>query len=172
MADQEQDQDQGQEQETPVYYPADSVAELAQELIKSHHHHLITARFRFLFKDKDMKKGGRVVLGSVKKASAELQYLLDIDFLMVISLPTWNPMEEKARRACVDHLLERCWGEESEKTGAWKWSLREPDVNEFSTILSRYGAWTTALQDFVKVSQDIDLSFMTEGFGESQPQTH
>ena len=64
---------------------------------------------------------------------------------------------ERNFAALVDHLLERCTGEEDEKTGDMKWSIREPEVQEFATILRRHGAWHIGLTSFVEVAQSIEL---------------
>ena len=56
--------------------------------------------------------------------------------------------------------MERCWGEEDEEdAGApMSWSLREPDVQEFSSILRRHGAWNDDLAGFASVAKEIDLA--------------
>jgi hypothetical protein len=146
-----------------VYAEAEAVQAIANDLIATYHPTLATAKFRFLFKEKASKKGGKVQPGSVKKLSDQMLFLIDANFLMEIPLETWNEMDATKRVALIDHLLERCVGEEDEDGGGdMKWSVREPDVNEFATILRRYGAWHDDLAAFVSVGQSIDLGYLTE----------
>lgn len=145
-----------------IYEPAEAVENIARSLIPTHHPHLATARIRFLFKEKAGKKGGRVVHGTVKKMSDLMVYLIDADFLMEIGMDKWAELSEARRHAEIDRLLECCVGVEDEKTGDIKWGLREPDVQEFTTILHRHGAYSAELIDFVTVGKSIDLSYLTD----------
>jgi len=156
-----------------TYENAEAVETIANQLIGTYHPELATAKFRYLFKEKAGKKGGKAVLGTVKKMSDLMVFLIDAQFLMEIPLDVWNEMDAQKRTALVDHLLERCTGEEDEQTAEMKWSTREPDVHEFSSILRRHGAWTEDLSGFVSVAQTVDLSFMTaaEGEEDSEVQT-
>ncbi len=138
-----------------VYATAESVQELAQTLIGQYHDHLATARIKYVFKEKSGKKGGRVVPGKPRKISGVLEFLLEADFLIEVGLDWWNDASSEARTALVDHLLECCHGEEDEKTGAMKWSLRDPDVHEFPTILRRRGSWNKELEELVEVSKEV-----------------
>jgi len=145
-----------------VYENAEAVETIANSLIPTHHPDLATAKFRFIFKEKASKKGGRPVLGTVKKSSDLLYFLIDVHYLVEVPLEIWNTLEEAKRVALVDHLLERCFGEESEELGGQMvWKIREPEVQEFASILRRHGAWTEDLVNFVSVGQSIDLGYMT-----------
>jgi hypothetical protein len=154
-----------------TYENAESVQVIAERLISTYHPHLSTAVFKFVFKEKAGKKGGKQVLGTVKKMSDLMFFLIESHYLMEIPLDVWNDLDATKRTALVDHLLERCTGEEDEQTAEMKFSTREPDVHEFSSILRRYGAWTEDLSGFVSVAKTIDLSFMTEDEEETVQQT-
>jgi len=145
-----------------VYGEAEEVEKIASRLIANYHPELASARFRFLFKDKASKKGGRPVMGTINKMSDKMLYLIEVDFLMEVPLEIWQGLDNTKRSALVDHLLERCTGEESEESGEMKWSVREPDVHEFNSILRRYGAWTDELSQFATVAKSLDFGFMTE----------
>jgi len=154
-----------------TYENAEGVESIASQLIPAHHPELATARFRYVFKEKAGKKGGKVVYGTVKKCSDLMIFLIESDYLIEVALDAWNPLDGPKRTALVDHLLERCFGEEDEETGDMKWKLREPDVQEFSTILRRHGAWNDDLVNFVSVANTLDLSYMTAGVDAQQTQT-
>ena len=154
-----------------TYENAEGVEAIAKSLM-NYHPDLVEARFRFVFKEKAGKKGGKTVYGTVKKCSDLMVFLIDADFLMEVALDTWNPLDAQKRTALVDHLLERCYGEEDEESGETTWKMREPDVQEFSTILRRHGAWNDDLQKFVEVAVTLDLSFMTATATEAEPVNH
>ena len=153
-----------------TYENAEGVEAIAKTLIPSYHPDLATARFKYVFKEKAGKKGGKTVYGTVKKMSDLMIFLIDCDYLMEVALDAWNPLDANKRTALVDHLLERCIGEEDEETAEMKWKLREPDVQEFSSILRRHGTWNEDLVGFISVAQTLDLSFMTAGNVETQTQ--
>jgi len=141
-----------------LYGEADTVEAVADRIIPTYHPELATAKIRYIAVDTASKKGGRAVMGKVRKVSGSLHYLLDeTHFLMEVPMDVWNPMNEAQRTALVDHLLERCTGEEDDKNGEMKWLVREPDVQEFTTILRRHGAWTVDLEGLVSVAQSIQI---------------
>lgn len=140
------------------FFEAEAVQEIAERLVGDYHPEIATARIKYLFQEKAGKKGGKAVLGTVKKISGVLEHFADCDFLVVVAQDQWMDLDGSKRAALVDHLLERCTGEEDpEDPGASvKWKTREPDVHEFSTILQRYGAWTEDLAGFCQVAQSLD----------------
>lgn len=140
------------------YEPAESVEAIAKSLIPSHHPELASARMSFLFMDQTARKGGRELWGKSTKVSGRWTHLTELDFIIEVASPIWNDLTERQRQALVDHLLECCAGEEDEKTAEMKWSIREPDVQEFSSILQRHHIWNDSLTGFVRVAQEIDLS--------------
>lgn len=135
----------------------DSVGVIAAGLIPNFHAELATARVKYVFVSEAAMKGGRELMGRVKKVSGFLEWAIDCDFLIEVALNRWNELEQPQRTALVDHLLECCTGVEDEKTGKSNWKLREPDVQEFSSILDRHGAWHTALAGFVSVAKRVNL---------------
>jgi hypothetical protein len=155
-----------EEKESNKYTEAEAVELLARELLPVHHPEIASANIKFVFRTKASSKNGRPVMGTVRKVSGVMKYLTDIDFLMEVAMDVWNTLSGEQRRALVDHLLERCTGDENENDpgGSMKWKLREPDVHEFSSILSRYGAWNDDLLAFQTAFQHgIDLHEIANG---------
>jgi len=138
------------------YTEAESVQAIAASLIPTHHPELAGARIAYLFMDQTPKKGGRELAGKASKVSGRWAFMTELDFVLEVAEEKWNEMSESQRQALVDHLLECCTGEEQED-GSLKYSIREPDVHEFSTILQRHGAWNETLQGFCQVAQQVDL---------------
>lgn len=144
------------------YSLAESVQKLAEKLIAEQHPHLASAAFDFLYVDKEMKSKGRPLYGKVSCPGSLLKFYIEKDFVLEIGLPSWNELAYPQRVALIDHLLERCHGEEDDKTGDMKYSLRDPDVQEFGTILHRHGAWNDTLRDFCSVAQRVDFDAIAD----------
>lgn len=142
----------------------DTVGSIAKGLIPNYHGELASARILYVYVSEASSKGGHEQYGRVKKVSGFNEWALECDFLIEVALDKWNELEAHQRTALVDHLLERCTGEEDEKSGEMRWKLREPEVQEFASILDRYGAWHPALAGFVSVAKRANL----EGFEEEE----
>ncbi len=140
-----------------TYSTAESAEATAQHLIPLYHPELATARIRYISVDKGSTKNGRILPGKIRRISGALEYLLECDFLIEIAMDAWNELSEAQRQAAMDHLLERCTGEEDENTGDMKWTTREPDVSEFTAILRRHGAWNDDLTGFATVAKTVDI---------------
>jgi putative metallopeptidase len=152
-----------------IYGHAETVEEIATRILPLYHSELATARIRYIFVDKASSRGGRPVLGKSKKVSGSLEFLIESDFLIEIALDCWNSASEAERTALVDHLLECCTGiEDEENGGAMKWTTREPDVREFSSILHRHGAWTKELAGLVDVAQRLNIDARLQEVSDSQ----
>jgi len=145
-----------------MYSEAETVETVAQHLIPMYHPELATARIRYISVDKASSKNGRPVPGKARKIGGALEYLLECDFLIEVANDQWNEMNEAQRQALVDHLLERCTGEEDDQSGDMKWTTREPDVAEFTAILRRHGAWNDELLGFASVAKTVDIDSLIE----------
>ncbi len=145
-----------------VYSDAETVETIAKPLMGPFHPELATARIKYVYVDKGSMKNGRPVFGKVKKLSGISEFLIGCDFVIEVAQDHWNELDENQRTALVDHLLERCSGEEDENTGEMVWVVREPDVQEFTSILRRHGAWNADLTTFASVAKAIDIDGMIE----------
>jgi len=145
-----------------IFSEAEVVESLAEGLIPNYHPHLANARMMYVFIDKASKKGGKELYGKAQKVSGVWEWAVDRDFLITIPADKWGELQEAQKTALVDSLLERCGGEEDEKSGEMKWVIREPDVQEFSCILERHGAWHADLERFVVVAKEVDISHIIE----------
>lgn len=144
------------------YSDAETVEGIAKRVIPDFQPHLATARIRYVFCDKASKKGGQEILGKVRRLGGAIEHLLEADFLIEVAQDKWNELDTQQRDALTDHLLERCHGEEDEKSGEMKWTVQEPDVQEFASILRRHGAWNPSLIDFVTIAKEIQLDQIIE----------
>ena len=141
------------------YSEAESVETVAKELIPLFHAELVEAQIKYYFVSEHSTRGGRAIYGKAKKLSGAGQFLAGgFDFTVEVALDLWNQMDPEHRRATIDHLLEYCTGEPDEDDGGeMKYTMREPDVKEFSTILRRHGAWNDDLVGLIQVAQTIRI---------------
>jgi hypothetical protein len=140
----------------------DTVGVIAGGLIPNYHPELATARIQYVFVSEASSKGGQELLGRVKKLAGFLEWSLESDYVIEVAQDKWTSLEQHQRTALVDHLLERCTGEEDEKTGEMRWKVREPNVQEFDTILDRHGAWHPQLAGFVSIAKRVNLDGLLE----------
>jgi len=153
-----------------LYGNAETVEEIALRLLPTYHSELATARIQYIYVDKASKKNGRLVWGKARRVTGSLEFLLGKDFLIEVALECWDPATDRQRLALVDHLLEGCYGEEDDESGEMKWSMRSPDVNEFTSILNRHGAWNDELVGLVEVAQRLNIEARVQEVSDSVQQ--
>lgn len=149
-----------------IFSESETLERIATRLIPNHHPELATARIKYLFVDKGASKGGRELYGKASKLSGINEFLIQADFLIVISEEKWRDLQEDQKTALMDHFLECCTGEEDEKTGDMIWKCREPDTQEFVSILQRHGAWHDGILPLIQVAQAINLEGIIQDEGE------
>lgn len=145
------------------YTPASDVKEIANDLIEKYHHHLKDIRIEYVMSDKTPKSGGKEVWGQVRKIGSLPAFLAaDQDhqkagdaepfFVMIISEPIWENLLPTKKTALVDHELCHC-GVEVDDEGKVKLTLIPHDLEEFTSIVRRYGLWRDDLRDFVNTAK-------------------
>ena len=116
----------------------------------------------FLFSDPPASVKGKIQLGKTSVPSGITAYLLgeiygkETDFLVEICEKTFEAMSDSQREALLDHELEKCTtgGKDGDQP-----SIRGHDVEEFSAVLKRRGAWMPDLEGFVNIAKQIRLKF-------------
>lgn len=140
-----------------TYEQAEAVEQIANGLIPNYKPDLVEARIMYVFVDKAGTKNGREIWGKAKKVPAFWDWYAEKDFLIEVALDKWNELDANQRTALVAHLLEHCIGEADEETADMKWKIRDPEVQEFTSVLQRYGVWHSGLVDFVSAAQALNL---------------
>ncbi len=146
------------------------------------HAHIVEAeaRVEFLMRTHEEVKGGRVVLGTVFRPEVQgrlrdvFEWLLEdkfgglgegergIDFLIVLDAQFWLDADDEAREILVYH--EMCHIQPAfDKMGAQRFdrdtglpvlTLQNHDVEEFSQVVRRYGAYSRDIEEFVRACRD------------------
>ena len=141
-----------------TFEPARQPGAIAKALIGTLHHHLVNARIEYLYREK-LERKGRVRLGVASKAAARLQYLASCDFVIEFNWEAWRILTAPQRIALVDHELSHC-GRDDE-SGVW--ILVPHDVEEFSSIVGRWGLWTPDLRVFSAALKGAQVDLFKDG---------
>lgn len=148
------------------FTPAPAVKELAEELIKQYHQHLIGFRIEYVFSDTTPVKGGKEVWGTMRKISNLNAFLASPDdqengndispfFCMTISQPAWETLDGPRRKALVDHELCHA-GTEEQEDGSYKLVIIPHDLEEFTAIVQRHGLWRNDLYNFMEKAKTAE----------------
>ena len=142
----------GQTKQMPTQFDhAESVEEIAKELIPKYHSHLVNAKIAYLFKNKEIKRGGKQVIATAEKCGPKVKALADYDFIITVAYPTYQDLTDKQKVAVVDHELEHCFVDEGDD-GSAKCKIVTHDFEEFNSILRRHGLWKS---DLVKMKNAV-----------------
>lgn len=134
------------------YVEAPQVAEIAQELIKKYHPHLLECDIAYFFFCKVDKDGAYLPedkwgdkLGYVRLYPQELRTMQNVtDFGMGILANYWDQATDKQREALVDHELCHCQYDVMEEDPKPK--LRKHEFEGFLDEIERHGAWDNTLK--------------------------
>lgn len=147
----------------PMIQVADDVKNVAESLIPKYHPHLTDAKILYLFTDQTRKNCNKIKAGSAAKMGHMARFLASAlqsvesgpDFVLIFGSNEWMFMDAKQQYALVDHELTHCavyikdgtdWRilketESKDDFPEWKWDMRGHDIEEFSSIVGRYGFW-------------------------------
>ena len=147
-------------EKSPVQYdPADTVEDLAKNLIRKHHTELVNTKIAYLFKNKTIKAKGREVIAFVSKCSGIVKALSDYDVVMIVSYPSFQNLTDAQKLAVIDHELTHLLVDE-DSTGAPKVRMIAHDVEEFSSIIERHGLY---LEDLVRLGRVVKTVTVYDG---------
>lgn len=163
------------------FTPAPQVKEAAEPIISEHHEHLIKhqVRIEYLFTDKAQTTGGKQTWGTARKISSLAAFLAgepdrnddvlgEPFFVITIWEDLWKRLDEPMRAALLDHELCHCGAEYDDK-GKTKLFIIPHDLEEFSAIYARHGAWSAAIREFLRAGMDAGQTDFGDfsGFGEN-----
>lgn len=152
------------------FQPAPEVEDVARDLIDAHHSHLATVRIDYVFASEPLKEKGKIVWGRTKKIGGLNAWLASDDkrrdavlpkefFVIEICKPVWRQLDEKSRKALVDHELTHCDIDPENS----KLSLRPHDLEEFNVIVRRYGLWRADVQLFLEAAKERERGLFDDG---------
>jgi hypothetical protein len=150
---------------------APEVKDIADRLIPKYHAHLRSwaEEIRYVFRNEAQVSKGRTVWGKAHKiaglpcylatnAPGDLNAFDDVPpppadmFVMEIAADIWAKLTPKQQEALVDHELMHFTIEMDDNAGLVR-GIRGHDVEEFSAIAERHGAWKPDLAEFAEALQ-------------------
>lgn len=140
------------------YFETETLGQMAQELIKTYHPELLTAKIKYLWVTEGTTKGAQKVYGTASKVSPVVKLLTGFDFIIIMAMDFWKELDATQQQAALDSKLECCTGKEDEKTGEMTWVIRQPDILVHTDTVRRWGAWQDSLVAFVSVAKELDLN--------------
>lgn len=146
-----------QEPEKPKFeYAPESVLKLAARLVDQHHGRLAEAKISYVMRNGTWRKKGEAVDADVSVVSGANRFEMDKHFRVTINAELWEKANENTRLYILDKQLSRCWRDET-ATGDVRWSLRDYQIKEFTSLINRHGLITEDLRQLDKaLKQDID----------------
>ena len=134
-----------------IWIAGNEVTSQLKEVIRDFHPQLLPVQdeIAVIFRDKASKRGGKISLGTTKKASPLLSLLGEKDYKFVIELAAdeWKSLPSPEKVALLDHHLCACGSKEVEQTGETRYFVEPPDVSFFWDELDRHGAWRSRPED-------------------------
>jgi predicted metallopeptidase len=129
---------------------------IGRDLINDYHTHLSTCRVEFVFVSETPVAKGKEVWGRARKITGINAFLGAKDdpedyFVIELARPIWNRLDDKQKRALVDHELCHC--DRNEETGGL--IMVSHDVEEFSGVIVRHGLWRHDVQHFVELGAQM-----------------
>lgn len=143
---------------TEIWKATDDIQDSVKKLVANHHPDLILAADEIvvLFREKATKKGGKVILGSSKKAPSILNILSDVEckFIIELAADEWVGLTSNQQTALLDHHLCAFQVEEDPKTGDVKYFIAPPDIGYYFDEYERYGDWRPKQEEEASVKVD------------------
>jgi hypothetical protein len=129
---------------------ATEASEIADDLMRKHHVHLIDndVRVEFVFSDQEKKHRGNVVWGDARKITSIAAFLAtqgeNVEptpefFVITLYKDVWVGLTDEQRRYLVDHELSHCYADFDDEKEELKLSLLGHDLEEFRSVVERHG---------------------------------
>jgi hypothetical protein len=149
-----------------TYRDANSPRKVAQSYIEKYHPHVRDISLYFLFTDKPIRVNGKERAAKTQKVSGLNAYLATRNegvtaselVVIIVNEEVWKLFDDKRREAEIDRQLMHI-SVDQENGGI---AMRNPDVEEFTEILERHGAYNEDLEEFIAAAQNPLLTGMED----------
>ncbi len=119
-----------------TYRTAPEISNQCRELIREYHGHLVDANIAYVFRSGRWIVKGSTQLGKAIVAPAVWRELTGYDLVLVVNEQAYMAQNGAGKIAMLDNLL--CYFSPPTTTNdGCSYSTREPDIQEFSAIVSR-----------------------------------
>lgn len=127
-------------------HAADDAEAMGEILVAELHEELRNMSIGYVFKEK-MGGRGYVGFGKADVCNPVLRHFSDHDFIIKLNWTIWKAADIVQRTALLDHELEHCGVSEAGKP-----EIQKHDVQEFNTIVGRWGPYHEVLARFLKIA--------------------
>lgn len=105
-----------------------------------------------------MRNGKWSKYGTISRVSeSHRQAGIDGDYILTLSALAWDTFTTKQKKALIDHELAHMVRTIKGKKVQWK--LRHHDLEEFCSIVQRYGEWSPSITRFRKALDSVEDKF-------------
>lgn len=118
---------------------------IGRVLVEAIHTELASASIGYLFREK-IKRRDRGVLAQASKAGGKVRHFSEFDLLIDVNWTSWQHLSPLQRVALIDHELQHFCREVTDH--GVKYSLVSHDLEEFNSIVRRWGVWKRDIRDF------------------------
>lgn len=133
---------------------SDELKTLAESVATSENLELHPAKVEYLLVYPNISK---TVAGRCIKAGKELKFFSGFDYLIEISGELWDALDDSVRYVLMQHELMHIMPVMNEKSGEWKFELKQHDVEDFSKIINKHGIeWISKVK--LSISSLYDLT--------------
>ena len=133
---------------------SDELKKLAEKVISEQNFDVSPGQVEYLLVYPNISK---VVAGRCIKTSKELRFFSGKDYLIEMSGELWDALDDTIRYVLMQHELMHIMPIMNDKTGDWKFELRDHDVKDFSSLIKAHGInWISKVK--LSISSLYDLS--------------
>tara|TARA_R110000803_G_scaffold22161_1_gene55253 strand:+ start:1002 stop:1613 length:612 start_codon:yes stop_codon:yes gene_type:complete len=113
-------------------------------------------------------------LGKCQLVPAIFKMLTGLDYIIYVKADGWDALSYKQKEALIFHELEHIgWKTNVKDPEFGKWSTRRHDMEEFNSVVQRYGRWLedvtmfdNSLKSFDNQFEEIDDEIISKETGE------
>ncbi len=144
--------------EETTYVDADQPEAIGAVLVRAIHDELANAKIGYLFRKK-MQEHDRTKLAQASRVGGKLNHFTNLDCLIEVNHEKWVLLTDERRIALIDHELSH-FALNIADDGAKSYVMVSHDVEEFSSIVNRWGFWTSDIERFgraVERARQLDI---------------
>ena len=133
---------------------SDELKKLADKVILEQKLDVSPAQVEFLLVYPNISK---TVAGRCIKSGKELRFFSGNDYLVEMSGELWDALDDSVRYILMQHELMHIMPVMNDKTGEWKFEIRNHDIEDFGIIIKKHGVdWISKVK--LSISSLYDLS--------------
>lgn len=128
--------------------------ELADKVINDESLEVHPAEVEYLLVYPNISK---TVAGRCIRAGRELKFFSGKDYLIEMSGEVWDVLDDSVKYVLMQHELLHILPVMNDKTGEWKFEIRQHDIEDFSRIIKKHGIdWISKVK--LSISSIYDLT--------------